>query len=417
MEDIKVLITQRDGRKFWQAYYVDPISGKQKFRSTKATSKRDAERFAGKWEAELRSGKFKAASKITWEEFTDRFILSHCSGLAEKTRYAYESAFSAIKRNIGPNMLRDVTAETLAKFQTKMREEGLAEASIACHLRHIKSALRWAADMELIPEPPKIKMPKRVKGASIAKGRAVTGEEFDRMIAKIPDVMFPKPKQEDGAEEPSESPLTPEQAETRNQVVGSWERFLRGLWLSGLRLNEAIDLNWGGGKGIVVLLDLPKPMLMIPAEAEKGNRDRLLPITPDFAEFLRAIPENQRRGKVFKLLRRDGHRLICRLTIGNRVAAIGKAAGIKVKDDGGKVKYASAHDLRRSFGTRWSRVLMPAALKVLMRHSSIQTTMAFYVAQDAESIADTIWEAARMNDSMNTSPKKAKNAEENDVSI
>ena len=32
-------------------------------------------------------------------------------------------------------------------------------------------------------------------------------------------------------------------------------------------------------------------MLRIPAECEKGHRDRLLPITPDFATFLLTIPE------------------------------------------------------------------------------------------------------------------------------
>jgi len=32
-------------------------------------------------------------------------------------------------------------------------------------------------------------------------------------------------------------------------------------------------------------------------------------------------------------------------------------------------KYASAHDLRRSFGTRWAKRVMPVVLQKLMRHS------------------------------------------------
>ena len=50
------------------------------------------------------------------------------------------------------------------------------------------------------------------------------------------------------------------------------------------------------------------------------------------------------------------------------IGTIGKAAGVKVATDPrtGKVKYASAHDLRRSFGARWAVLLMPQVLMALM---------------------------------------------------
>ncbi len=55
------------------------------------------------------------------------------------------------------------------------------------------------------------------------------------------------------------------------------------------------------------------------------------------------------------------------------------------------VKYASAHDLRRSFGTRWARKVMPATLKLLMRHSSVDATMSYYVEMDADEVAADLW--------------------------
>lgn len=55
-------------------------------------------------------------------------------------------------------------------------------------------------------------------------------------------------------------------------------------------------------------------------------------------------------------------------------------------------KYASAHDLRRAFGTRWAKKVMPAVLKRLMRHASISTTMAFYVAVDADEVSEALWQ-------------------------
>jgi integrase len=66
-------------------------------------------------------------------------------------------------------------------------------------------------------------------------------------------------------------------------------------------------------------------------------------------------------------------------------------------DDGNRVtlnKYASTHDLRRSFGTRWSRRVMPAVLKDVMRHSDISTTMKYYVRGNAQVTAAELWRIA-----------------------
>ncbi len=57
----------------------------------------------------------------------------------------------------------------------------------------------------------------------------------------------------------------------------------------------------------------------------------------------------------------------------------------------GHPRYASAHDLRRAFGFRWSTRVMPPVLRELMRHESIDTTMQFYVGRNAEATAETVW--------------------------
>lgn len=381
MEDVNVLVTKKKHLKFWTAYYVDPISGKQKACSTKAVTKKEAVKFAGKWEAELRSGKYKAPSKITWEEFTERFLLEHCTGLADYTVARYHVAFNKFHHHTGIKLLRNAKAETISTFQGKLREIGNAEATIACDLKHLKAAFQWAEDMGLLNEAPKVKMPKRVKGASAMKGRPINLEELERMIAKIPAVV--------------------RLADTRQ-----WERLLWGFWYSGLRLGEAVNLFWDGNRGIIVRMDMRRPMLMIPEDSDKGHKHRLLPITPDFAEYLDTIPKDQRRGRVFPVQHKRGEPTTKRDTIGGIIADIGTEAGVKVKDENGKLKYASAHDLRRSFGLRWSRKVMPAVLKELMRHESIQTTMMFYVGQDAESVADAVWASVKLDTSLDTVQKR-----------
>ena len=44
-------------------------------------------------------------------------------------------------------------------------------------------------------------------------------------------------------------------------------------------------------------------------------------------------------------------------------------------------------------GERWAARLMPAQLKELMRHESIETTLRFYVGTDAQRTADAAWAA------------------------
>ncbi len=58
-----------------------------------------------------------------------------------------------------------------------------------------------------------------------------------------------------------------------------------------------------------------------------------------------------------------------------------------------KPKYASAHDLRRTFGERWAGRVLPQDLQLLMRHESIETTLRYYVGRNAERTAEKLWQA------------------------
>ena len=145
-------------------------------------------------------------------------------------------------------------------------------------------------------------------------------------------------------------------------------------------------------------------MLRIHAEAEKGHRDRLLPMAPEFVRFLRATPAAERRGHVFRPMSRAGKastwgtdwisRVVCRIgeiagVVVNRTTKVDR----KTRERREAIKYASAHDFRRSFGARWSNLVMPRVLMELMRHESIDTTMKYYVGRNAEATADACWEA------------------------
>lgn len=422
MNEIKVSVVEFSSRKYYMMQYRDPITGRKVTRSTKVERtgrKRErtaAEKVAGKWESELREGRYKPPSRITWDDFRERYENEVLPSLADETGRVVFSVFNVLESIVKPDKLLDLTADRLSYFQQQLREGGRSEATISTYLAHLKSSLRWAVDMGFIREVPKIQKPKRAKSSKVMKGRPITLEEFERMLDKVPGVIYKPPKPAKDGKKKWTPPEIEEDVKAR--VVEAWRRLLRGLWWSGLRLGEAINLDWSDRTQLCVDMSGKRPMLRILAEHEKGNQDRLLPIAPEFAEFLEEIPEGERTGRVFKLLRKTGEPAeMGEDWVGTIIARIGRAAGVKVDTrtklkDGKRAtvtKYASAHDLRRSFGERWAPRVMPAVLQQLMRHESIDTTLKFYVGQNAQATADVIWDAYERhgNSFGNTSPKSA----------
>lgn len=377
MNEIKVNVVEFGDRKHYQMQFRDPMTGRKKTRSTgveRTGRKRDrdaAVAAAGVWEAELREGRYQSASRTTWQDFRERYTQEKLASLANRTAEKADEVLDAVERIINPMKLADLSTARVSAFQAKLRERGLSESTIKGYSAYLGAALNWAKRMGLLAVVPNIESPRRAKGGKVMKGRPISGEEFDRMLAKVESVV--------GA-----------------QAAPSWRHYMTGLWLSGLRLSESLELTWDRDDKLCVDLSGKRPMLRIPAELEKGFKDRVLAIAPEFAEFLASTPEAERTGHVFKPMSRrpDCPRLLAH-HVGKIVTSIGKAAGVKVNTatTTGKVKYASAHDLRRSFGERWASRVMPQVLMELMRHESIETTMKFYVGRNAQATADVLWAA------------------------
>lgn len=103
------------------------------------------------------------------------------SGLRETTAIAYESTFNVFERKCKPGKLSELTTQKVTAFVTILREDGLTPATIARHLRTLKLATRWANKHGLLLKVPEFTMPSEAKGS---KGRALSLEEFERMLAK-----------------------------------------------------------------------------------------------------------------------------------------------------------------------------------------------------------------------------------------
>ena len=365
MKRIKVHLVRKKNLKFIQVQWSDPLTGKRPRISTGTAVVREAERFAARLEDELNEGR-RSSYRTTWEDFKTRYRTEVVAFRSAAQGAKVNQAFGHVDEHLEPKFLRTVDAGALSKLSASLLANGLAPATVASVLRTLKAAIRWAAGLELIPKVPKITMPANVAKAG---GRPVTGEEFDRLLNEATA------------------------SDTDTVVVASRVRFLRGLWWSGLRLNEAVRLDWEDDQHICVDLSGERPTFRIRSEADKGRKNRRFPMAPEFAEMLLSVPPSERVGRVLPFLGR-GHRPLAMDRVVRAICGFGTAAGIVVgRNTEGEPIYASAHDLRRSFGTRWAKRVLPPVLKLLMRHSSIATTMTYYVDIDTDEATAALYAA------------------------
>ena len=391
-DEIKVWVMEYAGRPNFHLQWKDPVTQRRKTKATKiprtgkARERKCADREARELENKLAAGEAVIPSRFSWEEFRRRYEAEVIPGLAVRTAEKISSVFDRFEVEIAPQRLWDVDEKRLSAFVSKLRQGApakpkpgckkppkeertgqLAESTIAGHLAHLKAALNWAKDQKLLPQVPafpKLKRAKISKGAKVMRGRPITTEEFERMLGQTKEVV--------GAAE-----------------ADDWTFYLSGLWASGLRLTESLELYWDREDKLHPLLSGRYPMLRIPAELEKGHKERLLPMAPEFARLLETVLEKDRTGPVFKLSRMDGRPGQANK---DRVSKIISKIGAKAKVKVDAKKTASAHDLRRAFGERWAARLMPAQLMELMRHESIDTTLSYYVGRNAERTAAILWD-------------------------
>jgi integrase len=380
------------GRKYYSAQWLDPITGKKVTKSTKQTTKSEADKVAGRKEDELNSGR-QSSGNITWQDMRDEYVSSVFPSLKPSTRRKVKTTFEAVSEILDLKNVARLLPADLLRFQREIRARDVSEWTVKGHLSILGRVFRWAKKAGLLTHILDFPSTK----AKHSKGRAPTGEEFDRIKAVTPSVVGEKASE-------------------------SWNDLLEGLWWSGLRLAEALSLRWDPANLADMWVDLEStpPMFHISAGRDK-TKDRVFPVAMEFAELLMKTPKSKRRGFVFNPVQYGRSEPGNRPTeerVGKTIAVIGEDAGVKVaerklrepriqkvrvgepgKRRWGKVelanltKHATAHDLRRAFGFRWSLRVLPPVLMELMRHESIQTTMQFYVGRNAAIAAREAWRA------------------------
>ena len=269
-ESVKVYVVRVGNRPNFFLEWKDPITQRSRRKVTDlkasglAKEKKAAERLAAELELQLNSGVAALPSKYQWAEFRQRYESEVMPGLAKQTTVKIQVVLDRVEGILNPQRLLDMTEARLSHFVAELRRSGVAKTTIKGYLAHLKAALNWAVRQKLLvimPSFPRIQRAKRGGGTPM-KGRPITQEEFERMLDAVPTVVS-------------------------GLKVPEWRHYLVGLWWSGLRLEESLDLWWDRPEKIQPMF--PKdgqPLFQIPGELEKGHTDRLLPMAPEFALLL-----------------------------------------------------------------------------------------------------------------------------------
>jgi integrase len=317
----------------------DPETGKRKSKTAGTCNPLEAERARADLEYELNNGLHQGGARMSWEKFRELFEAEHVAPLRPATRRNYAAALDTFERHCSPKRLDLVTTRTVSAYAAALRSAptcgrpGAAASTVRVRLQFLRTALRWAVEQELLAKAPRflrVKVPDR-------KPQPVALEVFERLLEKAPDATM--------------------------------RAFLLAGWLAGLRLAEAFALEWEANEK-APWVDFERRRIWLPAEFAKGASDQWVPLAPQLAEALLALPRAGR--KVFRFTCAGG-RSAALNTVGWRVIELARAAGVKL----------SMHALRRGFGCRYAGKVPAQVLQKLMRHRNIRTTVDYYANVDA----------------------------------
>lgn len=356
---IKVLIRKKPDRNTFTLYYRDPDTKKEVTRTSKAANVREAERDASKWEEELIA--FRGSDGAGWDHFRARFRGEHLSTLSEDGRSSYITALNSFERLMKPRSVAAVSASHLSEYKSLLLtgDDAIAITSVASYLTHLNGAFNWAKMVGMMRDVPQTMLPK-IGRRRMHRGRPITDAEFATLLDAV-DLRVRKDQ-------------------------GQWKRFLWLLWLTGLRCGEAIKISWDKPPVQVCMDTKPYPTILFYLEGQKSRVDEAIPMTPDFYEWLKKIPPIERHGPVAPLFTENGRRFSPK-KIGLKLSEIGERSGIETTNG----SFVTAHDLRRSFGTKWAMKVRPMTLQKLMRHSTIETTLKYYIGLSAADAGSDVW--------------------------
>jgi integrase len=337
---IHVWVQQFKDREHLVLQWLDPDTGKRKSKSAGTSDPEKAEAARVDLESDLNNGRYAEASRMTWESFRELFEVEFVAPKRLNTRRNYAATLDLFEKICSPRGLKGISERTISAFAAGLRKEpgrrkgteGMMPSSIKVRLQFLHTTLSWAVEQKLlaaVPRFPAVRVPKK-------DPQPVATEAFERLLGKARDA--------------------------------NMRAYLLTGWLAGLRLSEALELEWEPAEA-APYLDLSRERIVLPAEFVKAVKDQWLPLDPELRKILEALP--QQGPKVFRFVNSRGVPLTAN-GVSQRVIKLANKAGVRL----------TMKALRRGFGCRYAGKVSAHVLQRLMRHANIKTTMDYYANID-----------------------------------
>jgi len=359
----------------WTIVWYDH-SGKRKYRSTRTTDKRAAERILAKHVADTalrKEGVIDARLDALGEQgrrpidehvddFQKKMETAGRAAKHVKTTLQYIKAFIA---DTGWTSAGQINADDVNRFVGKLREKGRSARTIEAYLTAIKGFTTWLAKHQKLPSDPLAAIQKpNPKADRKRERRMLLPDEWQWLR----DVTLQEPE--------------------RFGMTGSERILLYATALqTGLRQNELRSLTRGR-----LFLDAEPPYVICKAKATKNAKDARQYIRPELAEALRQHVARRVPGApVFSMPPFDEVAEMLRADLAEARRQWIKAADGKPKEYQKRIEsdflaeenheheHLDFHSLRHTCGAWLAKQgVHPKVVQSVMRHSSITLTMDTY---------------------------------------
>jgi integrase len=228
-----------------------------------------------------------AANGLTWAECSEQYRNRMKSRMRPRshrdTTYRLSTAERILRGHYkaqgGPPepLLADCTTRASLEFLqdalldgSESRRGSRSPNSVNSMMASIMAFVGYCRDHEWIDRVPRID---KIAVDEVMKGRPISGEEFERMIAATPVVVG-------------------------KAAADSWTFTLKVLWESTFRIQDAMRFSWDDTEQIHPIwprLRSQHPTLAIPS-SQKNRKIEEIPMLPSLAELLRSVPKHDRTG-------------------------------------------------------------------------------------------------------------------------
>ena len=264
----------------------------------------------------------KFPSQMTFRQVFEEYITQFLK--KKKNESLYENAMDSWEKFSEDRPITSLRANHFTYWQNEMKEKGYSHETIRTYSRYLRTILNYAIKIKLYHDLNPVVVPK---------------SRQKKMITTIPEKHIKK---------------VLKYLEKENEKL---YKFIYFLYLTGLRVNEALQLTWKD-------IHFDKELISLITYKDQERPD-LFPVNIDvnIVPFLKSFQKKE--GKLFDL---SIHYLLKPFQ-----KALTKC----------KLPKYTLHDLRRTFASRYAtKIERPIELQTLMRHKKIDTTLRYYVEID-----------------------------------